>query len=58
MDGGASGGMAGCPNTHAHAHMHIYTCIEMQMAADMEAPMFSMFSRFNMHVCACVYMHA
>ena len=33
----------------------------MQMAADMEASMFSMFSMFNMHVrvcvhaCACVY---
>ena len=24
------------------------------MAADMEAPMFSMISMFNMHVCACV----
>ena len=46
-----------CMCMHAHAHMHIYTCIEMQMAADMEASMFSMFSRFNMHVRACVCMH-
>ena len=28
------------------------------MAADMEASMFSMFSMFNMHVRACVRVHA
>ena len=44
---------------HAHAcarmHTHTHTCIELQMAASMEASMFSM---FNMHVRACVCMHA
>ena len=55
---GVSGGMGGvptCTHTHAHArtrtHMHTHTCIELQMAASMEASMFSM---FNMHVHACV----
>ena len=61
---GVSGGMGGCPPMHAHArtrtHTHTHTCIELQMAASMEASMFSM---FNMHVRACVrvrvhaYMH-
>ena len=31
--------------------MHTHTCIELQMAASMEASMFSM---FNMHVRTCV----
>ena len=40
--------------------MHMRTCIhikKLQMAADMEASMFSMFSMFNMqvHVCVCVH---
>ena len=55
---GVSGGMGGvptCTHTHAHArtctHTHTHTCIELQMAASMEASMFSM---FNMHVRACV----
>ena len=52
---GVSGGMGVCPHTHAHArictHRHTHTCIELQMAASMEASMFSM---FNMHVHACV----
>ena len=54
---GVSGGMGGCPHMHAHAcarthtHAHAHTCIELQMAASMEASMFSM---FNMHVRACV----
>ena len=34
--------------------MHTHTCIELQMAASMEASMFSMFSMFNMHVRACM----
>ena len=55
---GVSGGMGGCPHMHAHArtrtHMHTHTCIKLQMAASMEASMFSMFSMFNMHVRACV----
>ena len=46
MGGWVSGGMGGCP------HMHTHTCIEFQMAASMEASMFSM---FNMNVCACVH---
>ena len=57
---GVSGGMGGCPHMQAHAractHMHTHTCIELQMAASMEASMFSM---FNMHVrayMACVCM--
>ena len=53
-------------HAHAHAcmHMHTHTCIELQMAASMEASMFSMFSMFNMHVhacmhaCACVHVRA
>ena len=60
MGGGVSGGIwghGGCPHMHAHArtrtHMHTHTCIELQMAASMEASMFSM---FNMHVHACVHM--
>ena len=32
-------------------HARTHTCIELQMAASMEASMFSM---FNMHACACV----
>ena len=62
MGGGVSGGIwghGGCPHTHAHArastHTHTHTCIELQMAASMEASMFSMFSMFNMHVHACVH---
>ena len=52
-------GHEGCPHMHAHAHacmhMHTHTCIELQMAASMEASMLSMFSMFNMHVRACVH---
>ena len=62
VGGGVSGGIwghGGCPHMHAHAsactHMHTHTCIELQMAASMEAFMFSMFSMFNMHVCVCVH---
>ena len=47
---GVSGAWGGVP-TFTHTHTH--TCIELQMAASMEASMFSM---FNMHVCACVCM--
>ena len=54
MSGGIWG-HGGCPHMHAHAcacmHTHTHTCIELQMAASMEASMFSM---FNMHVCACM----
>ena len=59
---GVSGGMGGCPHMHAHArartHTHTHTCIKLQMAASMEASMFSMFSMLNMHVRACVRAHA
>ena len=52
---GAWGGVPTCTHMHAHArtrtHTHTHTCIELQMAASMEASMFSM---FNMHVRACV----
>ena len=48
---GVSGGMGGVPTC---MRMHTHTCIELQMAASMEASMFSMFSMFNMHVHACV----
>ena len=50
---GVSGGMGGCPHMPARArtHTHTHTCIKLQMAASMEASMFSM---FNMHVRACV----
>ena len=67
MGGGVSGGIlghGGCPHMHAHACTCTHTCIELQMAASMEASMFSMFSMFNMHVrvcvrvCACVCMRA
>ena len=40
-----------CMPTHAHTH----TCIKLQMAANMEASMFSMFRMFNMHVLVCVH---
>ena len=65
MSGGIWG-HRGCPHMHAHTctrmHTHTHTCIELQMAASMEASMFSM---FNMHVyvcvracvCACVCVH-
>ena len=56
---GVSGGIGRCPHMYAHActctHMHTHTCIELQMAASMEASMFSMFSMLNMHVHACVH---
>ena len=62
MGGGVSGGIWGhgggvptCTHTHAHARTRTHTCIELQMAASMEASMFSM---FNMHVRACVRVHA
>ena len=68
MDGGASGGMWGCPHTHKHAcacmHTHTRTFIhvwKLQMAADMEASMFSMFNMYVcvcVCVCACMWMHA
>ena len=62
MGGGASEGIwghRGCPHMHAHAQacMHTHTCIKLQMAASMEASMFSMFSMFNMNVRACMHMH-
>ena len=41
-----------CPHTCTHAHTHVQ---KLQMAADMEASMFIMFSMF-MHVCACMWM--
>ena len=58
---GVSGGIGGAPT---FMHMHAHTCIELQLAASMEASMFSMFSMFNMHVracvrvCVCVHVHA
>ena len=55
---GVSGGMGGVPTcTHMYAHTCTctHTCIELQMAASMEASMFSM---FNMHVRACMRAHA
>ena len=56
---GVSGGMGVSPHAHTHtrmhAHAHTHTCIELQMAASMEASMFSMFSMFNMHVHTCVH---
>ena len=39
------------PHACTCMHMHTHTCIELQMAARMEASMFSM---FNMHVRACM----
>ena len=59
---GVSWGMGGAPpHTHACArtHTHTYTCIELQMAASMEAFMFSMFNMYVhtcVRVCACVCM--
>ena len=61
MGGGGVWGYLGAWGVSPHActctHMHTHTCIELQMAASMEASMFSM---FNMHVCvracACVCM--
>ena len=45
---GVSRGMGVSP----HARTRTHTCIELQMAASMEASMFSM---FNMHVRACMH---
>ena len=57
-------GHGGCPHTHAHAcacmHMHTRTFIhvwKLQMAADMEASMFSMFN-MHVHACVCMCVHA
>ena len=54
MGGGVSGGIWGHGGVSPHAcmHKHTHTCIELQMAASMEASMFSM---FNMHVRACMH---
>ena len=49
--------MCESPKTTWDTHMSLHTCIELQMAASMEASMFSMFSMFNMHVRACMRMH-
>ena len=49
---GAWGGVPTCMHMHAHARTCTHTCIELQMATSMEASMFSM---FNMHVCACMH---
>ena len=63
--GGHLGALGGVPtHTHVHActhtHAHLYMYRNWQMAADMEASMFSMFSMFNMHVraCMCMRVHA
>ena len=64
-------GMGQCPYTCAHAHActrtHACTCIheqKLQMAANMEASMFIMFSMhvgvwvhvyMHVHICACVH---
>ena len=62
MSGGIWGHGGLSPHVRTCMHMHTHTCIELQMAASMEASMFSMFSMFNMHVhacvCACVCVHA
>ena len=57
--GGMSGGIwghGGYPHMHAHTcacmHTHTHTCIDLQMAASMEASMFTM---FNMHVHVCMH---
>ena len=50
---GVSGGMGVSPHACMCMHAHAHTCIELQMAASMEASMFSM---FNMHVRVCVHM--
>ena len=57
--GGVSGGIwghGGCPHMHAHTHAymhtHTHTCIELQMAASMEASMFSMLGFLT-----CMHMH-
>ena len=42
---------------HPHPWVGAWIVVWMQMAASMEASMFSMFSMFNMHVRACVRMH-
>ena len=62
VGGGASGGIwghGGCPHMHAHAractHTHTHTCIKLQMAASMEASMFSMFKCMCVRaLCVCV----
>ena len=53
--GGHLGACGVSPHTHTCMHMHTRTFIhvkKLQMAANMEASMFSM---FNMHVCVCMH---
>ena len=59
--GGHLGAWGVSPHTHACGCMDIHTCTfihvkKLQMATNMEASMFSMFSMLNMHVCACMCM--
>ena len=49
--GGHLGAWGVSPHACTCTHMHTHTCIKLQMAASMEASMFSM---FNMNVHACV----
>ena len=53
MGGGVLGhlGAWGSPHMHAHVHTHVYMYRNLQMATDMEASMFIMFT-------TCMYMHA
>ena len=63
----ASGGMGVSPHTctrmHAHAHMHIYTCLEIANGRRHGGiHVYHVYNMFNMHVHAyvrvCACMHA
>ena len=63
---GASGGIGGiatCMHMHAYAHTcthtHVYMYRNLQMAADMEASMFILFTTcLCMHMCMHTHVHA
>ena len=59
--GGMSPHTCTCTHTrmHAHAHTHIYTCIEIANGRRHGGiHVYHVYNMFNMHVRACVCMHA
>ena len=58
--GGHLGALGGCPPKgtcmHAHAHTHIYTCIEIANGRQHGGiHVYHVYNMFNMHVRACVH---
>ena len=54
------GGVPTHMHMHAHTPTHMYTCIEVAIAANMEASMFIMFTTCLTWMCVhvCMYAHA